>query len=756
MLYAVESTNVVRSNLGEETEFRIANNAKMFRVLSDTLYQNKIGSLVREICCNAYDSHVEAGHPDMPFVVHIPDQYEPWFSVKDFGIGLDDEGVRTVFATYGVSTKGNNNSLIGTFGLGSKTPFAYTDAFTIIAVKNGIRRVYGAFINEHGLPAVALMDESPTQAMNGVEIQVPVTNTADIGTFVREVSEQLTFFKVKPVIENYPEGIIYRNVEFDDSSSFNVHDIKIGSANSGLFGVWAVQGVVGYPVDVDLVARNVSDDCARFLRAIEGHSAVIEFDLGTLEVTASREGISYTQRTFDSFEAKLLAARNALTRSLQTKLAGITSPWLRARFLMENSNLLEIAGHTDIDFGSKYYAKTGAGIYIDLEAISAVQEQLEDGTVANVKKYSFNLHVQEYTRRVTKYVDRGNVKGVPVDNQLVFIFKDATDRPVVRLRGLFHSWLNENKRYVTIGRIDGKPLSESDQQELVARFGEGFEAIKLSELPVPDMDRVSRAGYKVPLCYSYEKGDDTRTTREWEREFGSFDDFENGAVYLRVKNHRIQHSGDSIHIFDIHAAGLVDRPIVAIRERDEEKIANNDKWISASAFVEKMKVSLPTGTKTLENCHFVMDCVLGNDYLPGSFAGRWYWDGCKEFYRILDENADAIKDPMSPIRKLVRIRRVKQKLIARYKRKLQDEKFGNLYKLFTLLFGSTQRSHNSDRCETLNKAIDKYLFEHYPELEFVDFAKALSYRSIEKSTPVMIGLINKLDTVRKMEQQAGV
>ena len=74
--------------IGASNNFSIAMNAKAFRLLSDTLYQDKIGSIVRELSCNALDAHVMAGKGDVPITIHVPDQFEPWLSFTDTGIGI--------------------------------------------------------------------------------------------------------------------------------------------------------------------------------------------------------------------------------------------------------------------------------------------------------------------------------------------------------------------------------------------------------------------------------------------------------------------------------------------------------------------------------------------------------------------------------------------------------------------------------------------------------------------------------------------
>ena len=73
----------IMSNVGEIGEFRIRNSAKAFNILSSGLYANKVRAIVRELSCNAVDSHIAAGKQDTPFDVHLPNQHEPWFAILD-------------------------------------------------------------------------------------------------------------------------------------------------------------------------------------------------------------------------------------------------------------------------------------------------------------------------------------------------------------------------------------------------------------------------------------------------------------------------------------------------------------------------------------------------------------------------------------------------------------------------------------------------------------------------------------------------
>ena len=70
-LHTAPQNEAVMSNVGEIGEFRIRNSAKAFNILSSGLYANKIRAIVRELSCNAVDSHVAAGKQDTPFDIAV-------------------------------------------------------------------------------------------------------------------------------------------------------------------------------------------------------------------------------------------------------------------------------------------------------------------------------------------------------------------------------------------------------------------------------------------------------------------------------------------------------------------------------------------------------------------------------------------------------------------------------------------------------------------------------------------------------------
>lgn len=306
---------------GEETSiFSIAMNGKAFKVLSDTLYQDKIGSIVRELSCNAYDAHIMQGNQDKPFEIHLPDAFEPWFAVKDFGIGLSAEDVRSVFTVYFQSTKDQSNDAIGSFGLGAKTPFSYTDQFTVTSVKDGIRTIYSAYLTESGVPNITTMFSEETTESSGVEIKVSVKRE-DYHKFKDAVCNQLKYFKVKPIISN-------GEVHWSNNTTPIYEDVNCCIQGNGYPII--IQGQVGYPLNLDTLNGKISTDVHAFLKRVNSYGVILHFNIGEIGVTASREGVEYTVFTCKNIENKLKIIEKSLMEYYKKKLDDCSNSWEKA------------------------------------------------------------------------------------------------------------------------------------------------------------------------------------------------------------------------------------------------------------------------------------------------------------------------------------------------------------------------------------------------------------------------------------------
>jgi len=318
------------SNVAEIGEFRIRNSTKAFGILSSSLYANKIRAIIRELSCNAYDSHVAASNLSTPFDMHLPNQLEPWFSIRDYGVGLSHKQVVDIYTTYFESTKTDSNDFVGALGLGSKTPFSYTDNFTVTAVKGGARGVYSAFINEAGIPSIALMMSDESTEPNGVEVKFSVNATEDFNKFAYEAKQVLTYFSMRPVVSGY-NGFAVAETQYKEKDIIpGVHYLV-----SYREGSHAVMGNIRYPID-----RTAFKEHPVVHKLLEC-GLELHFKIGELDFQASREGLSYIAQTITAISSKVEQLNAQLGIHIAEQANKIENNWERAYFLegKHNQNL---------------------------------------------------------------------------------------------------------------------------------------------------------------------------------------------------------------------------------------------------------------------------------------------------------------------------------------------------------------------------------------------------------------------------------
>lgn len=459
-------TSVLNSQgVGASSAFGIANNSHMFNILSSGLYSDKIGATIREVSCNAMDAHVEIGTPERPIQVKLPSALDKTFYVKDWGPGLSDDQVRQLYIIYGLSTKQLSDDQTGGFGLGCKSPFAYTlfdpehpGGFTVVAVKNGIKQAYVMHLNDAGEPAVSSLGE-PMPAdpdwPHGVMVSFPVQQR-DFAEFQAKAHEIFQWFKVKPEVLGLETPIKTPEFRFNDSEFFK-------------FGAGAAQNVPGnyhaspavvmanvrYPIQVDRLGK-LSGPAQALVR--EG----IHFFLpnGEVKMTPSREALQY----FDKTRRNILARLEQATREMAERVrADVMTPepsrlaWLRKvhayastlPFHIRSSLpdfLAEAGVSTDeVDMVRSTLRETflllpnwvGHGIEGRVERF----QRDERGDIKKDAAGHFLLATDQENRgcRVWRYVFEGlKIKKKEVIAGTVAVTRDKTERVTVPVLGSFH------------------------------------------------------------------------------------------------------------------------------------------------------------------------------------------------------------------------------------------------------------------------------------------------------------------------------
>ena len=147
----------------------------------------------------AVDATIDAGTTDLGYETHLPTSMEPHFYIRDYGTGLEHDEVMKLYTTYFYSNKTHSNDFVGQLGLGSKSPFAYTDNFSVTSYQDGVERVYSAIINEDGFPTINFITEQETSEPNGLKVGFPV-KSEDIEEFHDKAQEVYRWFKVQPKV----------------------------------------------------------------------------------------------------------------------------------------------------------------------------------------------------------------------------------------------------------------------------------------------------------------------------------------------------------------------------------------------------------------------------------------------------------------------------------------------------------------------------------------------------------------------------
>lgn len=287
MIITTEKETIL-GNGSKSKAFSIAANPKVFKILSSDLYTNKIRAVVRELITNMIDAHALNGNPEK-FIIQVPGRLDPRFVCRDFGPGMSDFDIQGddnspgLYNSYFSSSKAESNDFIGGFGLGSKSPFSYTDTFSITSYHKGEIRGYVAYMDGDG-PQIkpTFVKEMGPDDKTGIEIVVPVEEK-DFRNFAYEVSYIMRPFKDLAIINGLDREIDYFP-DFDDY--YGVNPERYWPDRGGLY---AIYGGIVYPIDGVIRDRN--------WLSIRNEVNYIKFPMGSLDIAPSREALSLDDRT---------------------------------------------------------------------------------------------------------------------------------------------------------------------------------------------------------------------------------------------------------------------------------------------------------------------------------------------------------------------------------------------------------------------------------------------------------------------------
>lgn len=546
---------VEKSNVGETSSFRINGSAKAFQILSSGIYSEKILALVREYGSNSKDAHAEAGNTN-PFEVHLPNTLEPWFSIKDFGKGLSHEDIAHLYTTYFESTKSNSNDSIGMFGIGGKSAYSYTDNFSVSSRFNGTIRCYTMYINETGCPAVSLMSENPTDELNGLEVSIAVKSN-DFSEFAAKASMVFRRFDIVPIITgnkscnikqiNYSlRGLNWGLCRYDENNRESCRAV-------------AVMGCVGYTVD----SLSNDNSIPQNLRQILSLPIDMFFDIGDLDVAASRETLSLDKLTKERIIERLQKIQNEVIEVAQKKVTEAPTLW-DARLAVYELAVYERANKTFSQFTISNVVFTWNG-----QTVTHGVVKLSENGEKSVR-YFYRMGRKNCCYDVSELVP--NVR-------IVFVSNDLERGTYTRVR----KYLNDNYGSEVV-------LLDSNKEKIIAKLGiDPTTVILASSLPknITLRGSISDKGKAKILEYNEYN---YLAAREWNVTNANPED---GGIYIPIFAYK--HIGGERS--SKYIAGLVkkltdfginfDEPIYGIKDHYVHKAQKLGEWVSLQDYVMK-------------------------------------------------------------------------------------------------------------------------------------------------------------------------
>jgi hypothetical protein len=178
-------------------------------------YTKPIEATVREVVSNATDATVLVPVDQRkPIQITSPSTFKPSLTVADEGTGMSLEIVDEVFSEFGGSTKEDDFSQIGAYGLGAKAPLSYCPEFSVSTTRDGITTDVLLSRKSEGVGATILSSRE-TDLPNGTVVTIPV-RLEDRAEFVKALESYRKYsFDAEIVIDGQTSSNTENYINFD-------------------------------------------------------------------------------------------------------------------------------------------------------------------------------------------------------------------------------------------------------------------------------------------------------------------------------------------------------------------------------------------------------------------------------------------------------------------------------------------------------------------------------------------------------------
>lgn len=478
------SNVIVRSGEMRERAFDIDRTPDAFEALSDGLYSDVITAVIRELGCNALDAHTDADNLDTQVELHLPNYNKPLFYIRDYGIGMTPEQLEQNYIVYFYSSKRKDTKTTGKFGLGCKSPFAYTRTFNVTSYYNGLKYPYVAYVSEGtpdeldddgniikegqvgGYPRLTYLGEEeevdgvmvpvgiPTDEHNGLKVEFAV-KSGDCYSFQEKAKKVYSYFREdrRPNIVNS-----YSNDFEIPTFTYSNEGVGWGLMDYGTGTAKAIMGNIAYPIRIDSYLTETQS-------TILNSNIHIKFKVDSLDIVPSREHLKYNPRTVSRLLRRIDSISKELNDDISKQFENCKTLWeakvLYQSIVSSKSKISQMAGVKNL----KWNGKPIDGASFNFSHIKGV-------SCLKIYRDKRNYYSEDYVTR------KEHTWNIFPSSDCIIVEKDCNRGPQAKIiRGLING---DYKSYYLVDFNDGDfPECKKEFKECLG----GYEIGKTSELP---------------------------------------------------------------------------------------------------------------------------------------------------------------------------------------------------------------------------------------------------------------------------------
>lgn len=599
----------------DEDELTINMGAHTMMLLS-SIYSSTIRGMAREYPINAWDAvlNLSDGADVRPVEIHVPNEFEPYYEVKDYGVGMSPDLVKTIFKVYGNSTKNDNNEETGGLGIGGKIAFAYdgTDQWELRTRWNGREYFFNGHINVRGVPSMPLVADEPTDEPNGVTIRIPMPRK-DWDRLKRELRQILPYFPMEYKIageDGFQESIPERTYLKEG----NRWGLKKGGYNVDSY---AVMGGIPYPLDTKELTENTELE----RRDLQDFALDFDFPVGALDIAPNREQLKYSERTLKGLEKAVQIFHKEIREEAEKEIASAKTEWEALQAL---DGFTQIKGLKRLLKGAKWKGKVldpVRGVVVDLRKKKEIDEiyahklhqaeqtglpldpdtdkklsEFEESEI--VKKYP-DVQVEQYANEgkvsVERYLNIDMVTVSPQDTVWVFL-NDVSRGFVSRVKHFMQDALTRDRSYSNRRKATGhgkaylfRNLGDDMTPDTLSKLLGGVPVTAVSTLEHPTKNSDGKTSVSKRVKVKRFTGRTWKATSAWEN---ADIDLADGGFYVSINRYDPEDFSSLISMSNAwdraKAAGIIETgtPLYGI-PRTRSEVENRDNWIDFKEFLDE-------------------------------------------------------------------------------------------------------------------------------------------------------------------------